>query len=276
MAALVIEPATVRAPPPAHLQDRDYTSFSAIRAYQNCPLQYFFRYVAGLPKETISASLMFGSAIHRAIEHHFRRLLEGQAAPSKEVLLAEYQLGWQDHSAPIRFAKDEDAASFDGVAERMLTAFANSDLAKPRGRILAVEETLRGEIIPGLPDLLGRVDLIVEEPDELIISDWKTSRARYSQDQVEDSTEQLLLYAELARDFAPGKHVRLEFAVLTKTKEVSIDRHSAPADPLRVDRAKRIVERVWRSIEAGHFYPAPSPMNCSGCPYRSPCQKWCG
>jgi len=276
MAALLLEPAPARAPPPAHLQDRDYISYSAIRTYQNCPLQYFFRYIAGLPKETISASLMFGSAIHRAIEHHFRRLLEGQAAPSVAELLAEYQLGWQDHSAPIRFAKDEDAASFDGVAERMLTAFASSDLAQPTGRILAVEETLRGEIIPGLPDLLGRVDLIVEEPDELVISDWKTSRARYSQDQVEDSTEQLLLYAELARDFAPGKRVRLEFAVLTKTKEVSIDRHSAPADPLRVGRTKRIVERVWRSIEAGHFYPAPSPMNCGGCPYRGPCQKWCG
>jgi hypothetical protein len=30
--------------------------------------------------------------------------------------------------------------------------------------------------------------------------------------------------------------VRLEFAVLTKTKEVSIDRHAAAAEPARVDR----------------------------------------
>jgi CRISPR/Cas system-associated exonuclease Cas4 (RecB family) len=64
--------------------------------------------------------------------------------------------------------------------------------------------------------------------------------------------------------------------VLTKTKEVQIDQHSTSADPLRVDRTKRIVERVWRAIEAEHFYPAPSQMNCGGCPFRDPCQKWCG
>lgn len=68
--------------------------------------------------------------------------------------------------------------------------------------------------------------------------------------------------------------MRLEFAVLTKTKETSIDRHSSPADPLRVARVKRVVERVWRSIEAGYFYPAPSQMNCGGCPFRDACRKW--
>ena len=117
--------------------------------------------------------------------------------------------------------------------------------------------------------------MIVEEREKLVISDWKTSRARYSPDRVEDSTEQLLFYSELARDFAPGKRVRLEFAVLTKTKDEH-DRHSTHVDPLRVNRIKRIVERVWRSIEAEHFYPAPSQMNCGGCPYRNTCRRWPG
>jgi putative RecB family exonuclease len=279
MAAPIFEPAEARAPPPAESkppQHRDYISFSAIRLYQQCPLRYYFRYVAGLPEETVGASLVFGSAIHRAVERHFRQLLEGQAAPSTEELLAEYSEGFKDHSAPIRFGKDEDDLSLNSLAVKMLTAFSNSDVARPKGRILAVEESLRGSVIPGLPDLLGRVDLIVEEPEELVISDWKTSRARYSQDQIEDSTEQLLLYSELARDFAPGKRVKLEFAVLTKTKETSIDRHSSPADPLRVDRIKRIVERVWQSIENEHWFPAPSQFNCPSCPYKDACRKWPG
>jgi hypothetical protein len=29
------------------------------------------------------------------------------------------------------------------------------------------------------------------------------------------------------------------------------------------------VERVWRAIEAGVFYPAPSTMSCSSCGYRA-------
>jgi hypothetical protein len=57
------------------------------------------------------------------------------------------------------------------MARRMLTAFQANQLANPEGKILAVEETLQGELLPGLPPLLGRVDLIVETPKELVISD---------------------------------------------------------------------------------------------------------
>ncbi len=258
-------------------KDRDYISFSAIRAYQACPLKYFFKYVAGLPEESVAATLIFGTAIHRAIEHHYRELLAGNAPPTVAAMIEEYSAGWQDREGTqIRFGKEETRQDLDETAKRMLAAFAVSSLAKPTGRILAVEETLRGLVIPGLPDLLGRLDLIIETDAELVISDWKTSRSRWTAEQAEDATEQLLLYAELALDFAPGKRVRLEFVVLTKTKEVAVDQFLSAVDPLRVKRTKQVVERVWRAIEAGHFYPAPSPMNCAGCPYRQPCRAWCG
>ena len=62
----------------------------------------------------------------------------------------------------------------------------------------------------------------------------------------------------------------------TKTKEVSVDTHSFVFDQAQVDRTKRIIERIWRAIQAEHFYPAPSMMNCPGCPYRDACRKWPG
>jgi RecB family exonuclease len=171
------ETPTTRAPPPLAKQSppRDYISFSAIRTYQQCPLRYFYRYIAGIPEETISAALVFGSGIHRAIEQHFRQLLETNTAPSLEVLLSAYWSEWQAQSLPVRFSKDEQAASFDALAKRMLTTFVASDLAKPAGRILAIEESLRGELVPGLPDLLGKVDLILETPTELLVTDWKSA-----------------------------------------------------------------------------------------------------
>ncbi|QDU30681.1 PD-(D/E)XK nuclease superfamily protein [Anatilimnocola aggregata] len=102
------------------------------------------------------------------------------------------------------------------------------------------------------------------------------SRSRWSAEQVEESTEQLLLYSELAADFAPGKPVRIEFAVLTKTKTVAIEQHSVAVQRAPVDRMKRVVERVWNAINSEHFYPAPSPLACGGCPFRDPCRKWPG
>jgi putative RecB family exonuclease len=164
------------------------------------------------------------------------------------------------------------------VTETMITSFLAdfqaSNVARPKGRILAVEEELRGPIIPGCPDILGRVDLIIEEDEALVVSDWKTARSRWSREQAEDASEQLLLYTELAKDFAPGKPVVIEFVILTKTKEALVDRHVLPVDPTQVARTKRVVEKVWRAIESGIFYPAPSAMNCPSCPYRDQCRSW--
>ena len=270
--ATLLTPANIR-PPPA---PRDYLSFSSIRTYQSCPLRWYFRYIAGLPEETVSASLVFGSGIHNAIEHHFRELLAGNGPPPLEELLAEYDLEWARRWHDVRLSKEDESTKLHDTARRMLRAFQANQLANPEGKILAVEETLQGELLPGLPPLLGRVDLIVETPKELVISDWKTARARWSAEQADDSAEQLLLFGELAKDFAPGKSIRTEIAVLTKTKEIAIDRHSQPFDQKRLDRTKRVIERVYHAIKDEVFYPAPSPMNCGSCPFREPCRKWPG
>lgn len=256
---------------------RDYLSWSAIGCYRACPLRYYFRYLLGLPEDSVTASLVFGSAIHCAIEHHYRELLAGAPAPAASQLLEQFWSDWQSRKPEeIRFGKDENVASIGQLAERMLVAFAASEAARPHGQILAVEEELREPIVAGCPDLLGRIDLILDAGDSLVVADWKTARTRWSQEQIEDSSEQLLLYAELVRDFAPGKPVQLEFIVLTKTKEVAVDRHRLPATATARRRVKQVVETVWRAIEAECFYPAPSAMNCAGCPFRQPCRDWSG
>lgn len=238
-------------------------------------MKYFFRYVAKLPEETVSAALIFGSAIHGAVEHHFNELLAGNPAPDLDTLLAEYQAAWSARQdVPVRFGKGDTIDSLGQLAERMIVAFQQSDFAKGEGTIIGVEEELRRSVVPGCPDLLARVDLIVESEEALTVVDLKTARSRWSQAQVDSSAEQLLLYSELARELVPGKEVRLQFAVVTKAKAPSVDCHQVVADPARIDRTKRTVERVWQAIESGTFYPAPSPMNCSTCPFQEPCRRW--
>ena len=256
---------------------RDYLSYSAISTYQRCPLRYYFRYVLGLTEETVGAALVFGSAIHRAAEFHFRELLAGNPSPDLDTLLGEYQEAWREREGEgVRFGKGEDVDSLGELAQRVLTTFKDSDFAKPQGVILGIEEEFRGEVVPGCPELLARVDLVVDEGDALVVTDLKTARSRWSEEQVKESSTQLLLYHELVRPLADGKPVKLRFAVITKTKQPAVDVREVFVDSHQVDRTKQIVERVWRSIEAGHFYPAPSPMNCPSCPFREPCGKWKG
>jgi len=51
----------------------------------------------------------------------------------------------------------------------------------------------------------GRVDLIVDARSELVVSDWENVTKPLEFGQAEDAAEQLLLYSELAKGFAPGK-----------------------------------------------------------------------
>ena len=60
--------------------------------------------------------------------------------------------------------------------------------------------------------------------DAVVISDMKTSRSRWSRDQARDSSEQLLLYSELVKHLVPGKQLRLQFVVLTKSKQLLLRR----------------------------------------------------
>ncbi len=259
------------------LTGRDYVSWSALSTFRQCPLKYFFRYVAGLPEESVSAALVFGSGIHAAVEGIYRAALAGEEKPDLEQSMFAYRSVWLPHEPEsIQFGSSETRDSLDNLAAKMLTAFLASPGADVHGRVLGVEEELRGVLVEGVPDLYGRVDLLHEDEDQLVITDVKTSRSRWNADQVEESGEQLLVYSKLASDLAPGKRLVTRFLVLTKTKEPVIEEHATEVTPEKVKRVLASVERVWRAIQAGVFYPAPSAMTCASCGFRAACRAWTG
>jgi CRISPR/Cas system-associated exonuclease Cas4 (RecB family) len=259
------------------LGGRDYLSYSAISTFQQCPLKFFYRYVLGLPERTITASLLFGQAMHRSAQVHFEQLLAGSARPDLDTLLGVFWDAWNSRpDQAVVFGKTEDIRTIGHLAERLLRTFRESAFARPEGNIIAVEEELRGELIPGLPDLLSRVDLVVETDSSLEVMDFKTARTGWSAQRVAESAGQLLLYSELVKHLSDGKPLRLGFAVLTKAKLPELTIHALPTNPFQMQRTKRIVEQVWRAIHSGIYYPNPSPLNCPGCPYREPCREWSG
>ena len=253
----------------------DHLSYSAISTFRRCPLRFHFRHVLGLPETSTSAALVFGAAIHASVEHHFRELLAGNPPPDLDQLLAEYHGAWQDRAVgEIRFAKGDGQDSLGQLAERMLRAFQVSGFARPQGKIIAVEEELRGPIISGCPDILARVDLVIADNDGLVITDFKTARSRWSPGHVQDAAEQLYLYHELIQPLVGSKPVRLQFAVLTKAKEPVLEVHQVPFRPRDIMQTRRLVEAVWQAIQAGVRYPCPSPIDCPGCSFREPCRHW--
>ena len=270
-------PALKQAPSRPPPKTFDHISYSAVNTFQTCPLRFFFRYVLALPVKTIASSLVFGSAMHKALQFHFEQLLIGKPGPDIDTLLDVYQEYWVScEGQNVLFGASENRDTLGRMADRLLRIFIQSEFARPNGVILGVEEELRGQIVPGCPDLLARVDLIVDAGEELVVSDFKTARCSWNDYKVDDLAPQLILYSELVKPIADGRPIKLSFAVLTKTKLPVLTVHDVPHDPQQVERTKRIVERIWQAIQTGHFYPVPSPLNCGSCSYREPCRRWAG
>jgi hypothetical protein len=119
------------------LTGRDYVSYSAISTYQRCSLRYYFAYVAGLEPEFKSSSLVFGGAIHAAIEQHYRRVFEGVSPPALGDLVDVYRQAWTaEAGVPVRFGKSESEQDLRDLARRMLSAFQKSRAARPDGELL--------------------------------------------------------------------------------------------------------------------------------------------
>lgn len=263
-------PSTIKAP-------RRHISYSSLSTFQACPLRYYFRYILGLPETTVASSLVLGAAVHSSLQFHYEELLAGNPAPGLDALLDIFWDAWKRHEdKKILFSKGEDLNSVGRMADRMLRAFQRSRVSHPTGSILAIEEELRGTLIPGLPEMLARVDLVIDTHDAVEIIDFKTARSPWSADHVADSAGQLLLYGEMAKELANGKPLRLAFAVLTKTKIPDLTVHPVTAAPERTARTRMIVQRLWQAIQGGNFYPNPSPIQCPTCPFREPCRRWKG
>ena len=255
---------------------RSYLSWSAISTYLRCPLKYEFHYLDQFPEEFVSSNLIFGSAIHSALEAYFNEHLASGRVLGVERLLEVYHEEWSRADlAAVQFGKSEDLASLGSLAERMLQAFVASDLSRPTGSIIGIEEELQSSVIPGCPDLLARLDLMVETDEAVVVTDFKTARSRWSSGDVNAAEGQLVLYHELVRQFA-DKPIRLQFAVITKTKQPEVEIHTVAADPVRIERIRQLIRRVWAGIQSGVFYPVPNAMNCPSCGYRDRCAQWTG
>ncbi|MEX2215167.1 MAG: PD-(D/E)XK nuclease family protein [Phycisphaeraceae bacterium] len=262
------------------ISGRDYLSWSQVDQMRRCPAKYGFGYVEQSKPAFLPSSLLFGSAIHSALEHHFQQLLEGRLTSQRE-LMAVFMDEWrrrdnEDPDVPVRFNKSESEASLIELAQRMLAAFLISPLANPQGQIIAVEEKLRGCLKASLPDVVARVDAIWLDRQAMHVIDFKTSRSRWNADKVNESADQLLLYHHMAQSMSrhTGLPIKLHFGVITKGKAPVVQLLDVPVSAGRVERVVNLIEQVWQAIKAGHYYPSPSPMNCSTCPFKSRCPAY--
>ena len=266
-------------------QSELHISYSQIFTYLACSLKYQFQYVEQRPHERVSIALMFGSAIHSAIERYYRSLKEN-GVPD---LLWQIQDFFQDHlnadlnsrDIPILYKKETPdrestiqmgkgllKAFYEGID---LTGFEIAGIELPLTARLFNEDGQHVDMT-----VTGIIDLLLKDAQGNIIAiDNKTAKQPYAQATVDEDL-QLTSYAYLlaSNKFVfPTADVYCRFDVMRKLKSPKFQQHYTIRTAAQRRRFAKLTNAILAGIDSRIFIPNKSWM-CGDCQFAKACEAW--
>lgn len=259
----------------------DYVSASRLNLWLRCPLAFRLRYIDRVPSKT-TPSLFTGKTVHRGLEIHYRHRQLGIRLEPADVI-RRMQETWDTAVA-------DDGMTFNSVADEealkaktgyLVGAYLNhvpSDEPVP----VLVETSLEAPLIDpangedlGIP-LLGIVDLVMDNSDGPVITDFKTAAKSTSPSEISHEI-QLSGYSYLYRQIIGSEEAGLEIRSLVKTKTPQIAFHAfAARTDAHFRRFFSVVRAYLDDLDRGQFVFRPG-FGCGMCDFRdSHCRSWGG
>ncbi|HEX7543339.1 MAG TPA: ATP-dependent DNA helicase [Candidatus Limnocylindrales bacterium] len=263
-------------------------SFYQVDDYLTCPLKYKYVHVLRVPIAP-HHSIVYGSALHQAVQEFHRRAAKGYVM-SEDELLAAFERAWSNEgfltreheearlaagqAALRRFREDQlqPGAVVPAYVEREFSFLLDGD--RIRGRMDRVdiermpadqahdgagERQLADVTSPSLPGL---------HPERVTITDYKSSDVRDPAKARERAREslQLQIYA-MAYQAESG---RLPDAVQLWFLESGLIGRTE-VDERRLEKARTSIRRAAAGIRARDFAATPEYIACGYCAFRDIC-----
>lgn len=244
-------------------------SHSRLSSFEKCPLQYRFRYIDKIRKDTFGIEAFLGNRVHEALEHLYRRKSDGQT-PRLNEILGVYRGRWDaEYKDNVRIVRrglvPED---YREEGEKYLQGFYHRNAPFDDGETVGLEVKVEFALdASGRYRVLGYIDRLVRKgPGVYEIHDYKTSAFRPSDEDLRRD-RQLTFYQIAVRDqHADARDVRLVWHFLAQG-----DRRVATRTEAEIEAHRRQAMGLVDRIEAARDFPArPSPL-CRWCEYRDIC-----
>jgi DNA helicase-2/ATP-dependent DNA helicase PcrA len=272
-------------------------SFYQIDDYLTCPLKYKYVHVLRVPIAP-HHSIVYGSALHQAVQEFHRRQARGYLM-SEEELAAAFERAWSNEGFLTR--EHEEARLEAGRAalrrfraeqlrpEAVVPAYVEREFSftldgdRIRGRMDRVDIERLSEPPADLPSGLppepedpgegAHADSVSPtlpglHPERVTITDYKSSDVRdpsRARDRARDSL-QLQIYA-MAYEAETGHlpdHLQLWFLESGLVGRVEID-------PKRLEKARESIRKAATGIRARRFGATPDYIACGYCAFRDIC-----
>ncbi len=242
-----------------HPSEPSSLSYYRIDDYLTCPLKYKFANVVRPPIPR-HPTVMYGSALHSAVQALLRHKMAGKALPMDEMLQV-FDKAWVNDG----FLSREHEQMRRAAGRETLRRFYETEAASTI-RPSAVEKSFKF-FVRGTK-VTGRWDRIDESDGEVRIIDYKSSQIRTQKRADEEARKslQLSLYALAYREQRGKIPERVELHFLDSGL---IGR--ATRTERDFDKTAAQIEKVAAGIRAGDFKARPSYMACQYCAFQSIC-----
>jgi putative RecB family exonuclease len=250
-------------------------SVSQLNLYRTCSLKYRFQYIDHLPRLVRPAGLVFGSAVHKALEW-LNKARREEEQPPLEALLRVFEADWhaQCLDGEVRFNEDTSADQLLVKGKELLSAYYHGPARPVRDAELFFQVPLvnpaTGEAL-GVP-LRGVIDLL--EVDDTLV-EFKTSQKRWAVTDLPDNIQLTAYsYAYELLFGRPPKELRL--VNLVRTRNPVIEEHITGRNETDYERLFHLSKEVLKGIHASLFFPNRGCWLCRDCEYEQDCQEWTG
>ncbi|MDQ3877751.1 MAG: ATP-dependent helicase [Actinomycetota bacterium] len=240
--------------------DKLRTSYSRISTYDNCGLQYLFSVVLGLDPES-SHNMAFGSWIHKIFEE-----CETGKITNQDAALARLEELFDDTVFPNKAV----ARQFRREGEIMIDRYVK--YLRP-GQSIMAETSFKVDFHGNR--ITGRIDRVDRIGKNIVISDYKTSKAAAYWDEARESLQLAIYYLaaqsdERLRELGEPASMQLIYPNAPLSKGDVAKRAQKP------EEAQAALERLPRLIEgvlAEDFRPNPE-ADCKWCKFKPLCPLW--
>ena len=229
--------------------------------YETCPLKYQYIHILRIPLRQ-HHSVVYGSALHNAVEFYLRRRAAGNYTPLEDFLLA-FDQAWRNEGFLTR--EHEEQRKRAGVAA--LTRFYHEEEASGQ-KPTEVEREFGFDL--GLDRVRGRFDRVDETPEGLVVIDYKSSDVtdQKKADQRAKDSLQLKMYALAQKKMTGTLPVRVELRFL---ESGLTGRHVPTLEDL--ETARQAIKDAARGIRNREFEATPEYQSCRYCPYNQICPR---
>lgn len=227
--------------------------------YLTCPWKFRYSHVLRVPILRHHL-VIYGSALHKAVELFFRQQLNGRPMTLPELLQA-FEQAWSSEGFLSREHEQQRLAQGRDVLRR----FDEQQRRQPETPSL-IEEKFMFHLDDFV--VVGRWDRVDQRGDEAVIVDYKSSDVdeQKQADRRARESLQMGVYALAWRTI----HGRLPSASELRFLETGLTGKTSPTEE-DLEKTRQQLRTAAAGIRAGEFRATPSEFACKWCAYQAIC-----